>query len=72
MKTGIRSMDAKEYREWLDRHHLTHKAAGELLGFHATTSLRYSSGAFSIPLVVALAIETLNREPNLIRKKKRA
>jgi hypothetical protein len=52
-------MKATQYRAWLDRHELTHEAAGKALGIHKSSSKRYGDGSMKIPLAIKLAIEAL-------------
>jgi hypothetical protein len=52
-------MNRTQYRAWLDRHQLTHEAAGKALGVHKSTSKRYGDGSMKIPLTIELAIEAL-------------
>jgi len=52
-------MKAAQYKTWLDRHQLTHEAAGQALGVHKSTSKRYGDGSIKIPLTIELAIEAL-------------
>ena len=37
-------MKSTDYKVWLERHQLTHEAAGKALGVHKSTSKRYASG----------------------------
>ena len=48
-----------EYKVWLERHQLTHEAAGKALGVSKSTSTRYGDGSNKIPLTIELAIEAL-------------
>lgn len=49
------AMSRAEFRLWLDRNHLTVRAAGAALGLHPRTLDGYLSGKVNIPRVVALA-----------------
>ena len=53
------AMKAAEFRAWMERHALTHEAAGAALGVHKSTSYRYSEGSIERPLAIELAIEAL-------------
>ena len=52
-------MKSTEYKLWLERHQLTHEAAGKALGVSKSTSTRYGDGSNKIPLTIELAIEAL-------------
>ena len=52
-------MKSAEYKVWLERHQLTHEAAGKALGVSKSTSTRYGDGSNKIPLTIELAIEAL-------------
>ena len=52
-------MKSTEYKVWLERHQLTHEAAGKALGVSKSTSKRYGDGSIKIPLTIELAIEAL-------------
>ena len=52
-------MKSTKYKLWLERHQLTHEAAGKALGVSKSTSTRYGDGSNKIPLTIELAIEAL-------------
>ena len=52
-------MKSAEYKVWLERHQLTHEAAGTALGVSKSTSTHYGYGSIKIPLTIELAIEAL-------------
>jgi hypothetical protein len=50
-------MKSTDYKVWLERHQLTHEAAGKALGVNKSTSKRYGDGSIKVPLTIERAIE---------------